>query len=206
MNTNRTALVAGATISGLAAGLALARAGREPVLLEPSPAFEPLRGDLALDASALAALDELELAGVRRNVQLAELQILLLDALGEHRIRYGYAICCAGQDDLARLHLVDGNYVAAPLLVDAQGAGSPVRRSLGINRDPLRRRAVGRVALVGDGADGIQDAAALGRALADKPFFLPEALDRYARTWRAVAPETVSARRRRISLVPAFAR
>jgi 2-polyprenyl-6-methoxyphenol hydroxylase-like FAD-dependent oxidoreductase len=203
MNTNRTALVAGATISGLAAGLALARAGREPVLLEPSARFEPLRGPLALDDTALAALDELEVVGVRRNLQRAELQILLLDALGEQRIRYGYEICCAGQDDLARLHLVDGNHVAAPILVDAQGADSPIRASLGIRKDPLRRRADGRIAFVADDGTGVEDAAALGRALAAERHFLTEALDSYARTPRAT-PTEAPARRRRLALVPAF--
>jgi 2-polyprenyl-6-methoxyphenol hydroxylase-like FAD-dependent oxidoreductase len=204
MNTNRTALVAGATISGLAAGLALARAGREPVLLETSAGFEPLRGELTLDAAALAALDGLALAGVRRTLQRSELQILLLDALGEHRIRYGYEICCTGQDDLARVHLVSGGYVAAPILVDAQGSESPVRASLGIHRDPLRRRADGLIALVADDALGIQDAAALGRAVAAQPHFLGEALATYARTQRPVSPEAPSRRRRRLALTPAF--
>jgi 2-polyprenyl-6-methoxyphenol hydroxylase-like FAD-dependent oxidoreductase len=203
MNTNRTVLVAGATIGGLAAGLALARAGREPVLLEPSASSEPLRGPLELDAAALAALDELELPAVRRNLQRAELQILLLDAIGEQRIRYGYEICCAGQDDLARLHLVDGNYVAAPILVDAQGAGSPVRASLGVHTEPLRRRAQGRIAFVADDGAGVEDAAALGRALAAEPHFLAEALEAYARTPRATSTEA-PARRRRLALVPAF--
>jgi 2-polyprenyl-6-methoxyphenol hydroxylase-like FAD-dependent oxidoreductase len=203
MNTNRTALVAGATISGLAAGLALARAGREPVLLEPSAAFEPLPGELALDDAALAALDELALAGIRRNLQRAELQILLLDALGEHRIRYGYEVCCTGQDDLARIHLTNGSYVAAPILVDAQGAESPIRASLGIRKEPLRRRAEGRIAFVADDGTGVEDAAALGRALAAEPHFLTEALESYARTRRAT-PTEAPARRRRLALVPAF--
>jgi 2-polyprenyl-6-methoxyphenol hydroxylase-like FAD-dependent oxidoreductase len=204
MNTNRTALVAGATISGLAAGLALARAGREPVLLEPSAAFEPLRGELSLDDAALAALDGLQLAGVRRTLQRSELQILLLDALGEHRIRYGYEICCTGHDDLARVHLVSGGYVAAPILVDAQGADSPVRASLGIHREPLRRRADGLIALVADDGLGIQDAAALGRALAAEPHFLDEALATYSRTQRAVPNEVPARGRRRLALRPAF--
>jgi hypothetical protein len=206
MNTNRTALVAGATISGLAAGLALARAGREPVVLEPAAGFEPLRGALELDDTTLAALDELELAGVRRKLQRSELQLLLLDALGERRIRYGYDICCAGQDDLARIHLIGGSYVAAPILVDAQGAESPIRRSLGVGRDPLRRRSIGRIALVGNDAAGVEDAVALGRAVAEEPHFLAEALDRYARTPRPVPAPPAATRRRRIALVPALGR
>src|SRR5437763_468541 len=55
MNTNRTALVAGAGLSGLAAGLALAQAGREPVVLDPAPALQPLRGTPTLSDSPLAA-------------------------------------------------------------------------------------------------------------------------------------------------------
>ena len=191
MTTNRTALVAGASIDGLAAALALDRAGREPVVLDASPAFQPLRGALTLDDAALAALDELRIAGVRRNLQAAELQILLLDALGEHRIRYGYEVCCAGQDErLARVHLTDGNYVAAPILVDALGDDSPIS---------LRRRAEGRIARV----EAIEDAVALGRAVSEEQFFLAEALGSYARTPRATPTQT-GAPRRRIALVPAF--
>ena len=191
MPTNRTALVAGASIDGLAAALALAQAGREPVVLDASPAFRPLHGALTLDDAALAALDELRVAGVRRNLQAAELQILLLDALGEHRIRHGYAVCCTGQDErLARVHLSDGNYVAAPILVDALGAGSPIG---------LRRRAEGRIARV----EAIEDAVALRRAVREEPFFLAEALDSYARTPRAT-PKQTGAPHRRIALVPAF--
>ena len=191
MTTNRTALVAGASIDGLAAALALAQAGREPVVLDSSPAFRPRRGALYLDDAALAALDALSVAGVRRNLQCAELQILLLDALGEHRIRHGYAVCCTGQDErLARVHLSDGNYVAAPILVDALGAGSPIG---------LRRRAEGRIARV----EAIEDAVALRCAVREEPFFLAEALDSYARTPRAT-PKQTGAPHRRIALVPAF--
>ena len=194
MNTNRTALVAGAGLSGLAAGLALAQAGREPVVLDPAQALEPLRGTLGLSDSTLAALDELRVPRVRRTLHEAELQILLLDALGEHRIRYGYEVCCAGQDErLARVHLRDGNYVAAPILVDAIEADSPLN---------LRRRAEGRIARV----SSLEDAVALGRALAEEPFFLTEALDAYARMPRPEAAGPSAARRRRIALVPAFGR
>jgi hypothetical protein len=192
MTTNRTALVAGASIDGLAAALALAQAGREPAVLDAAPAFRPLRGALTLDDAALEALDELRVAGVRRNLQAAELQILLLDALGEHRVRYGYEVCCTGQDErLARVHLTDGNYVAAPILVDALGVDSPIG---------LRRRAEGRIARV----EAIEDAVALGRAVREEPFFLAEALDSYARTPQAIPKQAGAPRRRRIALVPAF--
>src|SRR5437868_11717415 len=167
MNTNRTALVAGAGLSGLAAGLALAQAGREPVVLDPAQALEPLRGTLGLSDSTLAALDELRVPGVRRTLHEAELQILLLDALGEHRIRYGYKVCCAGQDErLARVHLRDGNYVAAPILVDALGAGSPTG---------LRRRAEARSARLA----ATEDPGALGPAAAAAQVFLTPPLHVY---------------------------
>ena len=141
-------------------------------------------------AASQLLLEEDRVSGVRRNLHESELQILLLDALGERRVRYGYEVCCAGQDDrLARVHLLDGNYVAAPILVDAIEADSPLT---------LRRRAEGRIARV----SSLEDAVALGRALAEEPFFLAEALDAYARMPRPEAAGPSAARRRRIALVP----
>ncbi len=55
--SNHAALVAGAGIPGLAAGIAISLAGRKPVLVEGASMLEPTDAGVSLDANALAALD-----------------------------------------------------------------------------------------------------------------------------------------------------
>lgn len=215
--TNRTALVTGAGIGGLAVAVALAQAGRSPVVLEEADVVEPLDGSVFLDANALAALDVLGVGDLVRSrapitpdpssgsfsfqVARVDVQTALLEALGSGRVRTGCSICCARQDDrLARVHLLDRGDLAAPLLVDATGPDSAVRSSVLGKKKARRpdpgRRGSGRVAFVGGELEALDDAVALAAALGDEPI-LADALERYARTPR-VAPEPPARRRRRV--------
>jgi 2-polyprenyl-6-methoxyphenol hydroxylase-like FAD-dependent oxidoreductase len=206
--TNRTALVTGSGIGGLAVAVSLLRAGRSPVVLEEAGVLEPLAGSVFLDVEALTALDALGVGEVVRSrariapdpatggfsleVARVDVQTALLEALGTGRVRTGCSICCARQDDrLARVHLIDRGDLAAPLLVDTLGLDSPVRASvLGRKtaaRSGLVRRAAGRIAFVGGDLDALADAVALAAALDEEPI-LVDALERFARTRRS-APE-----------------
>ncbi|HEY2935130.1 MAG TPA: hypothetical protein VGJ25_00935 [Gaiellaceae bacterium] len=224
--TNRTALVTGAGIGGLAVAVALAQAGRSPVVLEEVDVVEPLDGSVFLDPNALAALDDLGVGDLVRSraritpdpstgtfsfqVARVDVQTAPLEALGSGRVRTGSAICCARQDDrLARVHLIDRGDLASPLLVDATGLDSPVRASvLGkkAQRSDLRRRASGCVAFVGAELEPLGDAVALAAALADEPI-LVDALERYARAPRTAAEAPAPRRRRvfapRVAVAPA---
>jgi len=224
--TNRTALVTGAGIGGLAVAVALVQAGRSPVVLEEADVVEPLDGSVFLDPNALAALDDLGVGDLVRSraritpdpstgtfsfqVARVDVQTALLEALGSGRVRTGSAICCARQDDrLARVHLIDRGDLAAPLLVDSTGLDSPVRASvLGkkARRSDLRRRASGRLAFVGAELEALGDAVALAAALAAEPI-LVDALERYARAARAAAEATAPRRRPvfapRVAVAPA---
>jgi 2-polyprenyl-6-methoxyphenol hydroxylase-like FAD-dependent oxidoreductase len=224
---NRTALVNGAGIGGLAVAVALAQAGRSPVVLEQADVHEPLDGSVFLYPASLAALDSLGAGGLVRSrariatdpatdsfamqVARADVQTALLELLGAGRVRPGSVVCCARQDDrLARVHLIGAGDVAAPVLVDAAGTASPVRSSvLGRRkaaRQDLSRSAVGRVAFAGNGIDALDDALMLAAALAAEPI-VADALERYARSPRldAAAPERRRSRLRapRVSVAPA---
>ncbi len=202
--TNRTALVAGAGIGGLAAAVALLCAGRAPVLVEEAPLLAPLEGSVPLDPDALAALDALGVGQLVRDradadgaVAAVDLQTALLEQLGCGRIRLGREICCARTDGrLARLRLLTGDELAAPILVDATGAGSRVRAHVPALAKATRRSraSTGRIAVVDAGVGGLADAVALAAALADEPI-LEDALERYARSG---ASEPRRPRRRRL--------
>ena len=151
------AVIIGAGIAGLAAGIALKRAGWKVEVIERAARIEPLGAALSLWPNACAALTSLgiaesvtEVAAPIRSMLLADnrgrhiidrkipgpallitraaLQGALIDELGSGDLRLG----CAADDIDARgiVTLGDGSTIAGDLIVDGGGIRAPSLRAI----------------------------------------------------------------------------
>jgi 2-polyprenyl-6-methoxyphenol hydroxylase-like FAD-dependent oxidoreductase len=161
------AVVVGAGIGGLAATIALTRAGAEPLVLERAPVLRESGFGLVLAANAVRALrtlglaDEVAARGTRvvraqiRNPRGDVLTEIDYDALGWetygilraelHEALLGFASAdrvrlaamCVGARDRGVVLLDDGETVTGDVVVGADGIQSAVRASL-FGPEPLR--------------------------------------------------------------------
>jgi 2-polyprenyl-6-methoxyphenol hydroxylase-like FAD-dependent oxidoreductase len=161
------AIVVGAGIGGLAAAIALERAGVEPIVIERAPELREAGFGLVVSANAVAALRSLGLrdgvAARGTRVRRAEvrnpggdlLTRIDYEALGWETYgilraelqlamleavpveRLRLATMCIGASEDGRVLLDDGDAAVADIVIGADGIRSTVRRSL-FGEEPLR--------------------------------------------------------------------
>jgi 2-polyprenyl-6-methoxyphenol hydroxylase-like FAD-dependent oxidoreductase len=161
------AIVVGAGIGGLAAAIALERAGVEPIVIERAPELREAGFGLVVSANAVAALRSLGLrdgvAARGTRVRRAEvrnpggdlLTRIDYEALGWETYgilraelqlamleavpveRLRLATMCIGANEDGRVLLDDGDAAVADIVIGADGIRSTVRRSL-FGEEPLR--------------------------------------------------------------------
>jgi salicylate hydroxylase len=131
VNRSRTIVVAGAGIGGLAAAIALARAGMRPLVLEQAARLEEVGAGIQLTPNATRALDRLgALEAVKRRAVAAQGLVISSGETGEELARapLGDAVARFGapwlltlRADLQRaLHFVAGDLVDIELVLGAE--------------------------------------------------------------------------------------